>query len=238
MTRDTSAVTEAYPFLPLSRDGLVDRVAHSLVNAILSGAIRPGERLAESQIARQMDLSRAPVREALRLLESSGLVEYRANRGFFVHVISATSIRELYELRIVIETAAVRALTETNPGALPGLRAQMAELHRLADEGAEMMAHVSADMQFHRLICEGSGNRRFLQVFDQISNETKLGLLVIGRLYDDAHRMAETHEPIIAAIAAGDAEAAAAAIVYHIGVAKDLVTAHIEAQQNQEAGRT
>jgi DNA-binding FadR family transcriptional regulator len=84
------------------------------------------------------------------------------------------------------------------------------------------------------LICEGSGNQRFLQVFDQISNETKLGLLVIGRLYDDPHRMAETHEPIVDAIAAGDADAAAQAIAYHIGVAKDLVTEHIGKQQ--EAG--
>ena len=231
MNRETPALSEGYPFLPLSRDGLVDRVAHSLVSAILSGAIAPGDRLAESQIARQMDLSRAPVREALRLLESSGLVEYRTNRGFFVRVISASSISDLYELRIVIETAAVRRLTEFNPDALPTLRAQLAELHRMADEGADMMSHVSADMQFHRLICEGSGNQRFLQVFDQISNETKLGLLVIGRLYDDPHRMAETHEPILDAIAAGDADAAEAAIDYHIRVAKDMVTEHILKQQ-------
>lgn len=234
MNRETRALSEGSPFLPLSRDGLVDRVAHSLVSAILTGATRPGDRLAESHIARQMDLSRAPVREALRLMESSGLVEYRANRGFFVRVISASSIADLYDLRIVIETAAIRALTLTNPGALPGLRDQLAVLYRMAEEGADMMAHVSADMQFHRLICEGSGNRRFLQVFDQISNETKLGLLVIGRLYDDPNRMAATHEPLVEAIEAGDADAAAAAIEYHIGVARDLVTEHF--QQQQEAG--
>jgi DNA-binding GntR family transcriptional regulator len=224
-------LSEGYPFLPLNRDGLVDRVANSLVGAILSGAMRPGDRLAESHIARQMDLSRAPVREALRLLESSGLVEYRTNRGFFVRAISATSVSDLYDLRILIETAAIRRLTDTNPAALPPLRAQVAELHRLAGTGADMMAHVDADMAFHRLICEGSGNRRFLQVFDQIANETKLGLVLIGRLYDDPHRMAATHEPIVEAIAAGDADAAAAAIDYHIRVAKDMVTEHILNQQ-------
>ena len=224
-------MSEGYPFLPLNRDGLVDRVANSLVGAILSGAMRPGDRLAESHIARQMDLSRAPVREALRLLESSGLVEYRTNRGFFVRAISATSVSDLYDLRILIETAAIRRLTDTTPAALPPLRAQVAELHRLAGTGADMMAHVDADMAFHRLICEGSGNRRFLQVFDQIANETKLGLVLIGRLYDDPHRMAETHEPIVEAIAAGDADAAAAAIDYHIRVARDMVTEHILNQQ-------
>ena len=236
MNRESRALSEGYPFLPLSRDGLVDRVANTLVEAILSGAIRPGNRLAESHIARQMDLSRAPVREALRLLESSGLVEYRTNRGFFVRIISSRSMADLYDLRIVIETAAIRALTLTNPGALPGLKTQLAELYRMADDGADMMAHVTADMLFHRLICAGSGNLRFLQVFDQISNETKMGLLVIGRLYDDPHRMAGTHEPIIEAIAAGDADGAAEAIDYHIRVAKDIVTEHIQTQHEGGEG--
>lgn len=223
-------------FVPLTRDGLVDRVAKTLVDAILSGRIPASERLAESNIARQMDLSRAPVREALRLLESSGLVEYRTNRGFFVKAVSAVSVSDLYELRILLETAAVRRLTETNAdAALPALRAQVAELYRLVDEGADLMANVSADMQFHRLICESSGNLRFLQLFDQIANETKLGLLVIGRLYDDAHKMAETHEPIIKAIEQKDADAAAAAIDYHIRVAKELVTQHFYDQQEGKA---
>ena len=216
---------DGFPFLPLSRDGLVERVAESLVGAILSGRIAPGDRLAESTIARQMNLSRAPVREAMRLLENSGLVEYRTNRGFFVQVLSAKAFADIYDLRILLECAAVRALTDTNAeAALPGLRAQLAQMYRMAEEGADMMAHVSADMAFHRLICEGSGNGKFLQVFDQIANETKLGLLVIGRLYDDPQRMASTHDPIVEAIARGDAEGAAAAIEYHIGVARDLVT--------------
>jgi len=222
-------------FVRLNRDGLVDRVAKTLVDAILSGGIPSGARLAESTIARQMDLSRAPVREALRLLESSGLVEYRTNRGFFVKVVSAVSVSDLYDLRILLETAAIRRLTETNAeAALPALRAQVAELHRLADEEADLMAHVSADMQFHRLICESSGNLRFLQLFDQIANETKLGLLVIGRLYDDSHQMAETHEPIVEAIALHDADRAVAAISYHISVAKELVTQHFFDQQESK----
>lgn len=219
-------------FVPLNRDGLVDRVAKTLVDAILAGGIPPGERLAESTIAKQMDLSRAPVREALRLLESSGLVEYRTNRGFFVKVVSVASMSDLYDLRILLETAAIRRLTENNADvALPALRAQAAELHRLAGEGDDLMAHVSADMLFHRLICEHSGNQRFLQLFDQIANETKLGLLVIGRLYDDPHQMAGTHDPIVEAVALRDANRAAGAIDYHISVAKEMVTQHFHDQQ-------
>lgn len=190
----------------------------------MAGRIRPGERLSESAIARDMGLSRAPVREAARLLESSGLVEYHTNRGFFVQTVSASALDNLYEFRIVIERAAVARLVEKGAeDTLPLLRTQLQELYRVAEAGEDMLHQVEADMQFHRLICQGSGNPRFLTVFDQIANETKLGLILIGRLYDDPHRMADTHEPIIDAIAAGDADAAVNAIDYHIGTARTLV---------------
>jgi len=231
-TTDNSLETRTPPFLPVTRDGLVDRVADSLAEAILAGRMAPGDRIAESTIARQMDLSRAPVREALRRLESSGLVDYKTNRGFFVHAITGESLANLYELRIVIETAAVARLVRTNAGAaLPGLQAQLDELRRLAEVGADMATHVSADMEFHRMICAASGNPRFLQVFDQIANETRLGILVIGRLYDDQTVLAETHEPIMRAIEARDAETAAAAIAHHIGYARDQVAKLFDSNQ-------
>ncbi|MBY8976792.1 GntR family transcriptional regulator [Rhodobacteraceae bacterium NNCM2] len=237
MIDDPVIAKQSPAFVPLSRDGLVDRVANLLAEAILGGKINPGDRLAESTIAKQMDLSRAPVREALRLLESSGLVDYKTNRGFFVHSISAPTLDNLYELRIVIESAAITRLVRTNAeAALPRLKAQLAELYRIADQGAKMNEHVHADMQFHRMICEESGNPRFLNIFDQVSNETKLGVLVIGRLYDDAHRIATTHEPLIAAIEARDEQAARDAIAFHIGVARDMVT-HLFNQNEENAAK-
>lgn len=218
--------SSATPFGPLSREGLVDRVANLMAEAIIAGRIRPGERLSESAIARDLGLSRAPVREAARLLENSGLVDYRPNRGFFVQTISASQLDHLYELRIVIEAAAIARLVRQGADAtLPRLEAQLAELYRVAEAGEDMLRQVVADMTFHRIICEGSGNLRFLTVFDQIANETKLGLMLIGRLYDDPYRMAETHEPILDAIRKGDEVAAVAAIDYHIGTARTLVCA-------------
>ncbi|WP_425405520.1 GntR family transcriptional regulator [Hwanghaeella sp.] len=221
-------------FAPLARDGLVNRVADTLVDAILSGQLSPGDRLAESTIAKQMDLSRAPVREALRLLENSGLVEYKNNRGFFVHSITTASLEQLYELRIVIETAAIARLVQTNAEeAVRLLEDQVEEMRRLSIDPGDIMAHVDADMEFHRLICSASGNPRFLQMFDQISNEIRFVILVIGRLYDDAMTVTKTHEPIIAAIEARDAEAAVAALRYHLGDAQSRVIELFNS--NQEA---
>ncbi|OCX64705.1 GntR family transcriptional regulator [Thioclava sp. SK-1] len=222
------------PFLPLTRDGLVDRVANSLAEAILSGSLQPGDRLAESTIAKQMDLSRAPVREALRLLESSGLVDYKANRGFFVHSLSVEALEHLYELRIVIETASIRRLIASNhQEAVKALRAQLDHLHELSSTGVEMAPHVDADMQFHRLICHYSGNPRFLQVFDTTANEIKLSVIYTGRLYADPALIAQTHEPIFDKIAQGDAEGAVAAMEYHLSDARRIVTGMF--RKNQES---
>ncbi|HBM57858.1 GntR family transcriptional regulator [Salipiger marinus] len=212
-------------FQPLDREGLVQRVARLLGKAIITGQLAPGARLSESVVARDLGVSRAPVREAARLLENSGLVTYHANRGFFVRKISAEELDHLYELRIVIELAAARRMIDQGqPEPVAALAAQLQALHRVAAPGVDMLTQVEADMQFHRLLCSGSGNPKFLAVFDQIAAETEFSIMVIGQLYDDPLKMAETHEPILDALQAGDAPRAEAAIRYHIGVAREMVT--------------
>lgn len=223
--RDMEKLHETDGFAPLDREGLVDRVARLLSQAIVSGRLAPGERLSESVVAKQLGTSRAPVREAARLLESSGLVTYAPNRGFFVRRHSATEIDNLYEFRITIEIAAVRRLMREGLGATAAaLGAQIEELRRLAEPGYDMLTQVEADMQFHRLICEGSGNPRYLRSFERIAQETELTIMLIGRLYDDAHRLAETHVPILDALQSGSEEEAVDAMFYHLDVARRLVT--------------
>ncbi|WP_417721840.1 GntR family transcriptional regulator [Salipiger sp.] len=213
-------------FQPLDQIGLVQRVAKLLSKAIVTGQLRPGARLSESVVARELGLSRAPVREAARLLESSGLVTYLPNRGFFVRRISAQALDDLYELRIVIEVAAVKRLIRNwTEEADALLTAQIAELFRVAAPGVDMLTQVEVDMQFHRLLCAGSGNPKFLGVFEQVAMETEFSIMVVGRLYDDAHRLAATHEPILDALRAGEEARAVKAIRYHIAVAQRVVTA-------------
>lgn len=210
---------------PLDREGLVQRVTKALSKAIVTGRMAPGARLSESLVAQELGVSRAPVREAARLLESSGLVTYEPNRGFFVRQVSAEALNDLYELRIVIEIAAVKRLIRGWTDEIDAaLTAQLDELHRVAGPGFDTLTQVEADMQFHRLLVAGSGNPKFLTVFDQIAMETEFSIMVVGQLYDDANRIAETHEPILDALRAGDEDQAARAIRYHIAVAQRVVT--------------
>ncbi|WP_240453838.1 GntR family transcriptional regulator [Chachezhania antarctica] len=213
-------------FAPLDPEGLVSRVVGVLSKAIVTRQLPPGSRVSESVIARDMGISRAPVREAARLLEASGLVEYRTNRGFFVRQVTADELDNLYELRMVIEVAAARRLIRQGAeDTVRRLEAQIAELHRVADMDADALTQVEADMEFHRLLCEGSGNPKFQAVFNQIAIETEFSIMVVGHIYDDAHRMADTHQPILDAIRHGNEAEAEGALRFHIGVARKLVTA-------------
>lgn len=199
-----------------SRD-LVSQIARVLTETIVAGRLSPGAKLAEGALARELGVSRAPVREAARLLESQGLVVARRGRGFFVRTHSPRDIDDLYDLRICIEKhAAILAAQRLTPESRAALRRQLDVMYEAAalDNPARQ---VEEDYRFHRLICEISGNARLLKLFDDLASELRIVIGLIGRLYDDPRRIAQTHEPVLAAIEAGDTERIAAAVEYHLG---------------------
>jgi len=213
-------------FAPLTRDALSQKVAKMLTDAIIAGKLKPGARVSESAIARELGVSRAPVREAGRLLESAGLLISRPNRGFFVRTMDSEDLDSLYELRMVIEREAAARLVRQEPEAvIPALRRQLDKMVELA--GTEQIAaQVQADMEFHRLMIKGCGNRRFLSVFEQVASEIMLSVALIGHVNDAPANIARNHEMIIEALETGDEDAARAAMDYHIGVARVAVVAH------------
>lgn len=196
---------------------LVTQIARSLSDAIISGQLVPGAKVAEAAIARELGVSRAPVREAGRLLESQGLLVAIPGRGFFVRTHAPDEIDDLYDLRICIEKhAAVQAATRLTPERRAALRRQLDVLHETAAIN-DPARQVEEDYRFHRLICEISGNRRLLRLFDDLASELRIVIGLIGRLYDDPQRIAETHEPLLAAIESGDLAAIEASVEYHLG---------------------
>lgn len=108
-------ITSSKPiFRPLTRDGLSQKIARILTDAIVSGQLKPGDRVVESVIARDHGVSRAPVREAGRLLEEAGLLVSQANGGFFVRTVDAKDLDSLYELRLCIEHEAAASVVREN----------------------------------------------------------------------------------------------------------------------------
>ena len=221
-------------FQPLARDALSQQIARMLTDAIVSGRLKPGERVAESVIARDLGVSRAPVREAGRLLESAGLLVSRANRGFFVRTIDSEDLDSLYELRLCIEReAAARLVREGRvPGIIDRLRAQIEDMVG-SSEDHQIILQIGVDLQFHRLIVESSGNRRFLQVFDKLASEIQACTALIERVFDEPGLVARNHYLIIDALVSGDEDQARAAMEYHIGVAREAVVGHFRKLESE-----
>jgi DNA-binding GntR family transcriptional regulator len=201
----------------LAETDLVGQVARVLTQAVVDGRLAPGSKVVEAGIARELGVSRAPVREAARLLEQQGLLVASPRRGFFVRKFAADDIDDIYDLRLCVERhAAVLAARNLTPESRDRLRRQIDVLHRTADL-EDPARQVEEDYRFHRLICEIAANRRLLRLFDDLASELRMVIGLIGRLYDDPHEIARTHEPVLAAIEQGHPERIVAHVDYHIG---------------------
>ena len=192
--------------MQIQKDSVRDQVRRTLAERILAGHYQPGDRLVELQIARELGTSQGSVREALRELEASRLVESEPHRGTRVRVISLKEMREAYFARGLLEQAAAATATKCFKGNVGKLREEFQGIMRAAEakDFAEQAAHVYA---FHRLILEASGNCVLLRLWESLAFETRARIRLGSGAIDLAH--AETsYEAILTALERGDARAA------------------------------
>jgi DNA-binding GntR family transcriptional regulator len=182
-------MTEPAPIgAALSSSSLVELAVEQLRHEILGGAFAPGDRLVEEQITRRFRISRAPLREALRLLAQQGLVEHLPRRGVRVATLSDTDVTELFELRDVIERFAV---TKALPGAggLGGLRRELAAMRRAAVAGAGF-ERADAHRRFHIELVALAGQRQLMLTYEPILLKLQLHMAM------NLRREAETAQPL------------------------------------------
>jgi len=145
-------------------------VAASLREAILSGYFGPGEKLDQDLVAEELEVSRTPVREALKRLESEGFIEVRSHYGAFITEISPQDIREVYEVRRLLEAEVVRQVTPLIPEPV------LNELARSLDEtlaqldAGDSSKHFETDVHFHETITEFVENKLMKKVLDGLTN--------------------------------------------------------------------
>jgi DNA-binding GntR family transcriptional regulator len=150
----------------LASSSLVELAVDQLRREILGGAFAPGDRLVEEQITRRYQISRAPLREALRLLAQQGLVEHLPRRGVRVATLSDTDVDELFEVRDVLERHAV---TKALPGAgsLAGLRRALAAMRDAAAAG-RAFERADAHRRFHVELVALAGQRQLLLTYEAV----------------------------------------------------------------------
>lgn len=145
---------------------LVELAVRRLRAEILSGALAPGERLVEEQLTRRFGISRAPLREALRLLGQQGLVEHLPRRGVRVVELSARDITELFSLRDVLEQFAVRHASSDPglPARLPGLATTLRTMEASADAAERANAHRA----FHVALVALADHHHLLRTYEPV----------------------------------------------------------------------
>jgi DNA-binding GntR family transcriptional regulator len=151
----------------LASSSLVELATDRLRREILAGALPPGERLVEEQVTRRFGISRAPLREALRLLAQQGLVEHLPRRGVRVATLSATDAEELFEVRDVLERFAIAKALPCPPGDLAQMRSELAGMRRAAATG-DLLELADAHRRFHVALVALSGHRQLLQSYEPV----------------------------------------------------------------------
>jgi DNA-binding GntR family transcriptional regulator len=198
----------------VARTVLREQVKELLLERILSGAYQPGDRLVETRIAQELGTSQTPVREALRDLELLRFVESEPFRGARVRAFSTAELAEIYPVRAAIEEVAAREAAARLDGDVSHLEAELRAMRAAADEG-DLHGLVEHDVAFHRLIVEASGNGVLIGVWASLRVEARTTITALSTGIDH-HELADTHEPVLAALAARDPERAGRALRRHI----------------------
>ncbi len=163
--------------LPPSRV-LSEHIADQLRQAIVTDQLKPGERIVEREIAKAMETSRGPVRDALLLLENEGLVVRYPHRGSFVTSLSIEDAEEIYSLRLALELLAVEYVVKrATPEQLDELDGYVEQMADVAAQTYDVGQFTELDLAFHRAICRLSGHKRLLDAWEQLSVQTRVLLL-------------------------------------------------------------
>ncbi|MEJ6549326.1 FCD domain-containing protein [Corynebacterium sp. USCH3] len=226
---------------PVPRTRTHQMVVEAIENQILSGALHVGDLLpAERTLSDQLQVSRAAVREAIRVLEGQGVLESNVGSGhragtfiaampsvaltrfLRLHVaLSNFGLEEVVQTRTILEVESARlAAAEQDGDAAAGMRDALADMSR---RGVTRDEFNDADTRFHIALAHGSGNRLFADMTQAIRESLKLPILRGLRGHDDWESVADVlrgqHAAILAAVEDGDADRAAAATAEHISTA-------------------
>jgi phosphonate utilization transcriptional regulator len=195
---------------------LTQLVQRELERQILSGELGAGERLNEVALAQRLDVSRGPVREALRSLEEAGLVSFEKNRGATVRVISAESAVEIYEIRATLEALACRRLAaRVAPAQVEELRPLVDQMDAAA-EAADVAAFNRLNIAFHERLVEHSGSRELAVMYRRLVGNLTLFRLRTLAAEGSLQESNAEHRRILDCLAAGDATAAGGLMQDHI----------------------
>ena len=203
------SVANSLPRAPLSQ-----LIRDQLLSRIMLGELKSGDRLIELKIAAEFSTSQAPVREAIRELETMGVVETLPNKGARVRTITNDELRQLYDVRAQLEAYATELVTELGVPMKSKLMQAIKAMKRAA-RSADSIAFANHNSSFHRTIVENAGNQVLLELWDTLNVQART-MTNVTRTKANLTELADSHIGIVDAIASGN-----------IGRAKAIAREHV-----------
>lgn len=187
---------------------LTEQVFAELKQRILRSELRPGSVVLEGELAEQFGVSKTPIREALRLLVQDGWIDVMPRRGYLIRPIGLADLREVYELRRIIESAAARRAAADGDPQLVARLATAIDAQAAAGESIERS--IEASREFHLGLAEPSDNARLVKVLAGLLDEVERLLRMLPQLVSvmTSAEEIDAHRDLVAAIEAGDEDAA------------------------------
>ncbi|WP_147919019.1 GntR family transcriptional regulator [Ruania zhangjianzhongii] len=198
----------AEPGLVARGNGLADQAYGVLRDAILSHALPPGSKLSVPEVARWLDISRSPAREAITRIQHDGLADYVPHRGAVVSRIDPEALAEIYAIREVLEGLAARLAAERADEAALARLDVLWTAHAEAVEAGDTAAHVRLDGEFHHRIREAAGNERLTESLGRLQGQIRLAMATTSRRGGGPPVALAEHRAILDAIRSGDGESA------------------------------
>ena len=217
-------------YLPLR-----DVVFNTLRQAILTGELKPGERLMEIPLANKLGVSRTPVREAIRKLELEGLVLMIPRKGAEVAEITRQDMEDVLEVRTALEELAVKdACDHITDAQLSELKKASNEFKKALLEGKDLVTCADADMHFHDVILSATNNRRLIQMLNNLSEQMYRYRMEYLKDERTHKTLIEEHDAIRRALKKHDKVKAGAAIRVHIDNQKRSILESLTEKEEDE----
>lgn len=191
---------------------LAEQAYRRLHQEILMCVLAPGQVVSERELARKYEISKTPMREALAQTCYEGLMQRLPGRGYMVAPITIKDIRDLFDLRLILETtAAERAAQHPSSELIAGLRT-MSEVKYEPNEPETHISFLKTNRAFHLALAEAAANRRLVGMMEDLFNEMERLFHLGLRLRDSSEEMKREHQEVVAALENGEVTGVRAAI--------------------------
>jgi DNA-binding GntR family transcriptional regulator len=224
------------PVLNRSQSTMRSGITEALRLRIIDGTFSPGIRISEDWVAREMGVSRGPVRESIRELENEGLLIVLPYRGTFVNEISTTELRKtLIPIRLILEqqacAVALPNMTEANFQVLAGIVDEMRVVAKKKDLDT-LVKLVELDVQYHQYIMNLSEQYHAIQLWNNIQPRIRVGFYRLGLRHNDFQEITAEHDKLLDALRSKNSKIVFPALEHHICTDQFRLLDRIESEKS------